>query len=76
MANRIPDPKKHYVRFDIWGTLLIPVELLPSFKDVVVAEREFKGGRNVFKFTGRSIQFETINTDDLIADITAHKLEE
>ena len=76
MSNRLPDPKKHYVKLDLWGSLLVPIEMVPAFKDVVTTEREYKDGRNTFKFTGRALQFETINNDDLMADIAAHKLEE
>lgn len=76
MANRLPDPKKHYVKLEMYGTLLVPIEMVPAFKDVVVTACEYADGRRTFKFTGRNLSFETVNNDDLMADMAAHKLED
>lgn len=76
MANRLPDPKKHYVKLEVYGTLLVPIEMVPAFKDVIGCDRDYKDGRSTIKFTGRNLSFETVNNDDLMADMAAHKLEE
>lgn len=76
MANRLPDPKKHYVKLEMYGTLLVPIEMVPAFKDVIVTEHRYEDGRGTFKFNGRNLTFETVNNDDLMADMAAHKLEE
>lgn len=73
---KVPDPKKTYARLELWGALLVPVEIVPAFKDAIRVERDYRDGKHVYRFKGDTLSFEMVHTEDLLTDMAAQRLEE
>ena len=70
------DPKEQYVRIDSWGSLLIPLKLVPHLENAALVENEYRDGRNTIKLKkDGSLNFHMVPKEDVAAAIAAQRLE-
>jgi non-homologous end joining protein Ku len=70
MAN-LPNPKRTYVAMDVYSVMLIPMEHIALFKDVVMCDKEYVDRQYIYKPKKSSDMAFTLLDDGTVASIVA-----